>query len=207
MSEALARIRNDAVLVRPAKAPGAGRGTARRLVGRALALPARLYAGAAFAALLMGIGVNALLLQHERRPAPFFAHAAPHPAPKLPGPAPVRAPFRAEANPADSLSSTAPSPPQRPVAKGDAPTPNDADPIGALLRGGIEPRPDPSSMVAEAQEALAKLGYPVKADGLAGAATEQALRDFERAHGLPVSAELTPRLVRHLLAAARASRR
>ena len=204
MSEALARLRNDSVPVRPAKASGAGRGVARRFAGRALALPARLYAGAAFTALLAGIGVNALLLQHERRPAPFFARAVPHPAPKLSNAAPVRAPFPADANPANS--SAAPSPPQRPVSKGEAPAPDAADPIGGLLRGELEPRADPSRMVAEAQEALAKLGYPVKADGLEGAATEQALRDFERAHGLPVSTELTPRLVKHLLAAARATR-
>ena len=36
-----------------------------------------------------------------------------------------------------------------------------------------------------AQTALAKLGYPVKADGEEGSATQQAIRDFERAHGLP----------------------
>jgi Putative peptidoglycan binding domain len=200
MSEALARVRNDSVLVQPAKASGAGRGNVLRLLGRALTLPARLYAGAAFAALLAGIGVNALLLQHERRHAPFFARTVPHPAP-------FRTPVSADGNSAGSTSSNAPSPPQRAAARGDAPALNAADPIGELLLGGSELRADPSRMVAEAQGALAKLGYPVKADGLEGAATEQALRDFERAHGLPVSAKLTPRLVKQLLAAARAARR
>ena len=48
-----------------------------------------------------------------------------------------------------------------------------------------------------------KLGYPVKPDGNEGAATEQALRDFERAHGLSPSTEITERLVKQLTQAAR----
>jgi peptidoglycan hydrolase-like protein with peptidoglycan-binding domain len=51
---------------------------------------------------------------------------------------------------------------------------------------------------------LAKLGYPVKPDGKEGAVTEQALREFERAHALPSDAEITERLVKQLTAAARA---
>ena len=42
----------------------------------------------------------------------------------------------------------------------------------------------------------------VKADGEPGAATSTALRDFERAHGLPPSNEITPRLLKALSAAA-----
>ena len=205
MSEALARVRNDSVLVHPAKPSSLG--NLRSIAGRALTLPARLYAGAAFAALLVGIGVNALLLQRERHPAPFLARAVPHPAPTLSNPASFRAPLLADAKPGGSLTSTAPSPPQRPAAKGETPVLNSADPIGELLREGSEPWADPSRIVAQAQGALEKLGYPVKTDGFEGAATEQALRDFERAHRLPVSTELTPRLVKRLLAAARAVRR
>jgi peptidoglycan hydrolase-like protein with peptidoglycan-binding domain len=48
-----------------------------------------------------------------------------------------------------------------------------------------------------------KLGYPVKPDGAEGAATEQALRDFERAHGLSPSTGITERLVKQLTQAAR----
>ena len=58
-----------------------------------------------------------------------------------------------------------------------------------------------------AQTALAKLGYPVKPDGNDGAATQQALRDFERVHSLPLSTEITPRLVKQLSVAARAGGR
>jgi peptidoglycan hydrolase-like protein with peptidoglycan-binding domain len=62
-------------------------------------------------------------------------------------------------------------------------------------------------LVLNAQTALAKLGYPVKPDGKEGAATEQALREFEKAHSLPSGAEITERLVKQLAAAARAGGR
>ena len=42
----------------------------------------------------------------------------------------------------------------------------------------------------------------VKADGELSAATTTALRDFERAHGLPLSNDVTPRLLKALSAAA-----
>jgi peptidoglycan hydrolase-like protein with peptidoglycan-binding domain len=63
---------------------------------------------------------------------------------------------------------------------------------------------DSSHLTLAAQTALAKLGYPVKPDGKEGSATEQALREFERGHGLPPATEITERLVKQLTAAARA---
>jgi peptidoglycan hydrolase-like protein with peptidoglycan-binding domain len=59
-------------------------------------------------------------------------------------------------------------------------------------------------VILTAQTALAKLGYPVKPDGREGTATEQALREFEKAHGLPSGVEITERLVKQLTTAARA---
>jgi Putative peptidoglycan binding domain len=205
MSEALARVRNDPILARPAKAPRADRGMIRRLVGRALALPARAYVGAAFSALLAGIGVNALLLQHERRPAPLFTPAHRHVSTAPSKPAPVRATASTDAAPDASLQA-APAPPPSPAKStgGDAPV-RPPDPIGDLLRG--ESPADQSRVVLAAQSALAKLGYPVKADGVEGAATEEALRDFERAHGLSIGTEVTPHLMKQLTAAARAAGR
>jgi peptidoglycan hydrolase-like protein with peptidoglycan-binding domain len=67
-----------------------------------------------------------------------------------------------------------------------------------------EPHGDATRLTLAAQTALAKLGYPVKPDGKEGSATEQALREFERAHGLPPGTEITERLVKQLTAAARA---
>ena len=40
---------------------------------RLRAMPARGYGAAALTAVLVGIVVNALTLQHERHPAPFFS--------------------------------------------------------------------------------------------------------------------------------------
>jgi hypothetical protein len=54
-----------------------------------------------------------------------------------------------------------------------------------------------------AQGALAKLGYPVKVDGAEDGATRRALRDFERAHGLPLRTEINSQLVKQLTAVVR----
>ncbi|MGB7974896.1 MAG: peptidoglycan-binding domain-containing protein, partial [Roseiarcus sp.] len=91
-------------------------------------------------------------------------------------------------------------PPARP-AESAASSSSSSDPIAELLAG--EPHGD-TRLTLAAQTALAKLGYPVKPDGKEGSATEQALREFERAHGLPSATEITERLVKQLTAAARA---
>ena len=204
MSEALARICNDSVLSRPAKA---GAGILRRLWDRASGLPARAYVSAALSALLVGIGVNALLLQRERHPAPLFVPSArpsltarPLPPVTAAAPAPVQAePIRERSAPASAPFSP---PPARSTATSQLHTP---DQIGDLLRA--EPHADESRLVFAAQTALAKLGYPIKVDGAEGAATEQALHEFERAHGLPLTTEITAHLVRQLSSAAHANGR
>jgi peptidoglycan hydrolase-like protein with peptidoglycan-binding domain len=58
-------------------------------------------------------------------------------------------------------------------------------------------------LILAAQTALVKLGYSVKPDGKEGAATQQALREFEHAHSLPPATEITERLVKQLTLAAR----
>lgn len=59
---------------------------------------------------------------------------------------------------------------------------------------------EPSRTVASAQRALVKLGFVLKPDGVNGAATRQAIEQFERDHGLPVKGELTPKVLRELAA-------
>jgi Putative peptidoglycan binding domain len=199
MSEALARVRNDSILARPAKAPGAFRGIVRRLAHSARVLPARVYVGSAFSALLVGIGVNALLLQRERHPAPLFRPAGRHASPASSA-SPVRPPVPADLVPAASTSATSAAAPPKPAAGEDRARPPDQ--IGELLR---EVARDDRVILA-AQSALARLGYPVKLDGVEGVETEQALRDFERSHGLPVTTDVTPRLLKQLTVAARAGR-
>jgi len=205
MIEALARIRNDSVLSRPGKRPARGRSMLQLAAERARALPPRFYMGAVLSALLAGIGINALVMQRERHPAPLFAAppqkvAAPAPAAPLPPPSPTPSAREAAVAPPSP-------PPARPAASDGSPPSRPADAIGELIRGAGEPPADNSRLVKDAQAALAKLGYPVKTDGAPGAATDQALRDFERSHKLPLSTDITPHLVKQLNAAARAAAR
>ena len=48
------------------------------------------------------------------------------------------------------------------------------------------------------QHALVKLGFVLKPDGVNGAATRQALEQFEHDHNLPAKGELTPKVLREL---------
>lgn len=199
MPEVLARVRHDSVL------SGAARRASRRravlafaLLRRVLPAGARGYAVAALAAMMAGILVNALTLQHARHPSPFFAVSPP--------PRPPMA-VKNSPEPASSLSeppaTAPPAPPPRPARLGAAnesvPLPRTADPIADIIRAGGNK--DSQGLIATAQSALVKLGYPIKT----GANTAAALRDFEKAHGLPISTEVTPRLVKLLNAAATSS--
>jgi hypothetical protein len=202
LPEALARSRNDSILVGAAsrEARPSGRRLARGVLRRLLTRPATTIAGAAFAAVLVGILVNALALQRERihlpslpaarAPVAEAPRAAPAPAPAADASAqPVTPPAR----PADlgAAADIAP-PPAPPAARGDA--------IHDFLKGDAHD-PDARRLTLAAQNALIKLGYSVKADGVAGASTQQSIRDFARAHGI-ASTEITPKLVRQLTAAA-----
>jgi hypothetical protein len=159
------------------------------------ATPARGYAAAALTAALVGIVVNALALQHARHPAPFFAHTptvAAAPAPASTPPPPAQAAAETTGAPAT------PTPPARPVQFSVAAAIGD-DAIGDMLRADQEQ--EAQKRLVAAQAALVRLGYVVKADGEPSAATSTALRDFERAHGLPPSNDVTPRLLKALSAA------
>ena len=162
------------------------------------------YLGAALSVALIGIAVNALLLQRERHPAPLFGLAAPKLPPAAPAPASAQAPT-APQNPVSTEDNAPPAqspealPPARPPDSSGS-SPSTSDPIANLLAG--ETHSD-SRLVLAAQTALAKLGYAIKPDGKEGAATQQALREFERAHGLPPATEISERLVKQLTTAAR----
>lgn len=171
---------------------------------RTKGLSARAYVAIAVVAVLVGIAVNALVLQRERHPAPLFPPAAP--ATPAASPATGSAPASQSAGAAGGVSAPAPSPPLppsvRPALAADASsTQRPPDPIADLLRS--EPRAEGARLILAAQTALIKLGYAVKPDGNEGSATQEALRDFERTRGLPVATEISPRLVRQLESAAR----
>jgi len=193
---ALARIRDNVGQLRGPVQRSAQEALRRRIAGVVKVAHLRYYLGAALSVALIGIGVNALLLQRERHPAPLFGFAPPKPAAAAPAPAETPAPKRAEdAAPPAQFSPIVP--PARPADAAAV-----SDPIADLLAG--ETHSDAAShLTVTAQTALAKLGYPVKPDGKEGAATEQALRDFEHAHGLPPATEITERLVKQLTLAAR----
>jgi Putative peptidoglycan binding domain len=193
---ALARIRDNVGQLRGPVQRSAQEALRRRIAGVVKVAHLRYYLGAALSVALIGIGVNALLLQRERHPAPLFGFAPPKPAAAAPAPAESPAPKRAEdAAPPAQFSPIVP--PARPADAAAV-----SDPIADLLAG--ETHSDAASRLTQtAQTALAKLGYPVKPDGKEGAATEQALRDFEHAHGLPPATEITERLVKQLTLAAR----
>ena len=209
MALVLSRIRTSSAPLRGPAQHSGGKTLSQRLVGRLKAEHLPFYLGGGLAVALIGIGVNALLFQHERRPAPLFGSLlAPFTSPARPPAAPA-APVAPKPASAEHDLSPAPVPvalpPARPLETADAPSPAPSDPITDLLRG--EGHVDGTHLILAAQTALAKLGYPVKPDGNDGLATQQALRDFERAHGLPISTEVTPRLVKQLTAAARAGGR
>ena len=201
MDLALARIRDNVGQLRGPVQRSVHEALRRRIAGRVKVAHLRYCLGAALSVALVGIGVNALLLQHERHPAPLFGFAPPKRPPPLP-----RQPR--------------PPPPKPVSAEHDAPPAQLSH--GCSRRRGLRPPPrapprrpirspicwpgKPTAMrdlILAAQTALAKLGYPVKPDGKEGAATEQALRDFERAHGLPPATEINERLVKQLTQAAR----
>jgi hypothetical protein len=200
LREALARSDHDFVVSAPARSrqPRKKSGNALALAGAAvMRKPGRMLAAVVFAGLLCGIVANALFFQTARHPAPIFK-----------GPVIVR----------PATPQAVPMPPQRPLEKVIAPQPQNAvpvppaligprgadaakDQIGALLSGGVQSASsDATPRIVAAQKALVKLGYVVKSDGVMGAGTRKAIEMFEQSRKLPVTGELSPRVMRELSA-------
>lgn len=79
--------------------------------------------------------------------------------------------------------------------------------IGALsseITGSVRPPAEMMSpRVLAVQKALANIGYgPIRIDGRGGAATKEAIERFERDRRLPISGEVSDRVVRELNAVA-----
>jgi hypothetical protein len=133
--------------------------------------------------------------------------------PKSPSRSPITDLIRngGEAGPAAANPKPAPPAPQAAAAP-PAPAkaaPAARDPIAEIIRmGGPVPTPpanvgkaDAGEVVLAGQRALAKLGYGVKADGIMGAGTRQAIERFEQDRRLPVTGEFGARTARELSAA------
>jgi Putative peptidoglycan binding domain len=203
VSEVLARSRTDSLLTRSAVIAPVKAKTPWPPIRWANRLTAQTYVAGALTVLLAGICVNALLLQHERHPAPLFGSVRSEVSLNGEGPSSVQRPPAAALPRETSMTNVvAAQPPQRPLSE------RGPDQIGDLLRGeapgdSVRAPGDNAHLILAVQNALIKLGFDLKPDGSDGAATRQAIRQFERAHGLPVTTEITARLAREVVAAAR----
>jgi len=186
----------------------------KRLIAHIMRDPARSIATSLLLTALASVAINALFLQAIKHPATLFdvsvTPVLPDTKPEIvsiPAPVPVPMPrSQAFSTPPDVtngsallstiLSGTAedttgfvPAPVQKP------------DTIGDLITNVLpkpSPAPPPNKTVLAAQRALVKLGYAVKADGISGGTTRQAVERFERDNRLPVKGDLTPKLLREL---------
>jgi hypothetical protein len=177
--------------------------------------PKDVVAGLIAATAICAIITNALFLQAGRHPSPMFGSVVTLPAPQavvaspLPRPRPVveadpqdtrqvearGADARnADARNADALtnlvvkSTSAPATTPANVARPPAPIPATAQSAGARR-------------VAAVQRTLTQYGYgQLKATGAVGADTQAAISKFERDRKLPVTGQMSDRLVRELTA-------
>ncbi len=165
-----------------------------RLVWMRLPRRPAAYAGAVLTAAIAGIVLNAMALQPERLPVPFFATAKPAAL------SPLIAPLLQHEVAADA--SMGPQPPVRPqpLLSPVIVAAREPDRIGDLLRANSAK--DSQRAVSATQAALVKLGYAVKITGVANPETLSALREFEKTRNLPASIDLTPRIAKIVLAAA-----
>lgn len=170
--------------------------------GQKLNLIAKYAAVGAGIAIAGGIMVNALMFQKGHHPAPLFGNGSHHVANVPAQPAPHRA---------EPVQAAAAAPPAQPAASSvhrDTPPvapppapPITGDPIGQLLRRSAGASDAGTKRVHEAQEALIKLGYPVRASGSLNAPTRKALAAFAKTHHLPAGGELDQRTLKALAAA------
>jgi hypothetical protein len=175
--------------------------------------PKDLAAGTIAAVAVAAIVGNAMFMQAGRHPAPMFSTAFPPAPASPPGVAPVNGASGAllpRARPADAeLHSDAKAAdiavpaargvqpavlPQSPsVPRPPAPVPH-ADPVGDLIAS--------TRRIGTVQRVLTEFGYgQLKPTGVAGTETRAAVEKFERDRKLPVTGQITDRLVRELAVA------
>jgi Putative peptidoglycan binding domain len=157
-----------------ARAAGAGGALASRLWTDAVRRPVDSFAILAAVAASAIIVVNAVFLQSGSRPAPFVAN------PKASQSASIDERWPAPQM-VSSHSAAAAVTPQPVAIRG-------SDPIADLIR--------PSPRVAAVQHALSDYGYgQIEASGILDDATIAAVEKFERERKLPVTGEVSDRLV------------
>jgi len=214
--DAMKRQRGGKIKVDSKRKTEVERGMVMRIL---LHSPKDTFASALAFAAVVAIMINALFLQAGRHPSPMFAStvvplAAPSrapaaaPASPLPRPRPSDTIIRSkeaavdDAAPADTRSVEVSTPPAKAAV---APHPNatrqatastpavSSDPLGDLIIS--------SRRTADVQRALTKFGYgQLKPTGTVGPDTRAAIQKFERERKLPVTGQISDRLVRELSA-------
>jgi hypothetical protein len=177
--------------------------------------PKDLIAGVLAFAAVSAIIANAMFMQAGHHPSPMFGAPASVPLATnpLPRPRPVEATLRpadvklaevraaevrpAEAKPAAAVSviakTNAAPVAAATIARPPAPIPvsSRSDPVGDLIIA--------SRRVAAVQRALTDYGYgQLKPTGTAGSDTQAAIQKFERDRKLPITGQMSDRLVREL---------
>lgn len=193
--------------------------------------PKDALAGLVAFAAVSAIVANALFLQTGRHPAPMFGTVVTLPAPSslalsspLPRPRPLAAgALPLEPRPMEFRSAeprAAERAPEKPAEPATTSTARSIDPLTNLVKATTSapvspsaaiarpPAPIPAQQspavrrVAAVQRALSEYGYgQLKATGANNAETQAAIAKFEREHRMPVSGQVSDRLLRELAAA------
>ena len=197
----------------------AERGLARRIL---LHSPKDTVAAAFAFAAICAIIANALFLQAGRHPSPMFGSvvaipaAALAPASPLPRPRPVEAdasapepklaepklaePRPAEPKPADPLTNLVKATSAAPAMSSAIVRPPVPIPLSSRNETSANPAPG-LRRVAAVQRALTEYGYgQLKPTGTIGSETQAAIQKFERERKIPVTGQMSDRLVRELAA-------
>jgi len=188
----------------------AARGLLVRLLLRS---PKDAVAGLLAFAAASAIIANALFLQAGPHPAPMFGSVAPAGAPAVVNPLPRPRPAEADLTPSEPR-----------LAESKSVEPKTSDPLANLVKAAgagqasspsvlrpPAPIPPPSRgettqstgshRVAAVQRALTEYGYgQLKPSGTIGADTQAAIQKFERERRMPVTGQISDRLVRELSA-------
>lgn len=192
----------------------------RGLLMRALLhSPKDIVAGLLAMAAISAIVTNALFLQAGRHPSPMFGASAAAPVQPLPRPRPVEAATRSVDLTAADVKAAEPRAEPKPEPKSDtisnfvakAPPPPAAGPAAAASSTAVVRPPAPVPVatpqtaagrkIAAVQRTLTDYGYgQLKPTGLIGADTQAAITKFERDRKLPVTGQMSDRLVKELSA-------
>ena len=186
--------------------------------------PKDMVAGLLAASAVVAILTNALFLQAGRHPSPMFGNSVvtlPPPAPvaAVANPLPRPRPVEAAARPVEPVEQPKPVEARPVVEAKPVETKSSSDPMANLVTKSTgappvaaapsnvvrPPAPIPSNLnpagkrIAAVQRALTEYGYgQLKATGTIGADTQNAIAKFEKARKLPVTGQMSDRLVHEL---------